>query len=595
MASLPSASHKKDDPTLASIACAPYKLGWAFLLAWVFCVFYLGTTGASTPDAAKDSTISQIVLKGLPVFSSVATLAAALALEKRFGSPSRHKAVVYGAPTIAALGTPLLHMQVASAETSCLAFCVAAVLTGAGSGVMWISWGEYYADIPQDEREIAAPASAAVAALLVLASSSMSGWVNMAFVASMPVISGACLLWAMRENGCLLFENRDANNREASACRPARNGMEHTRCARAAGGIASMGRTLPGIFIACIFVCLAGGFAEGANAVSTTATQSIMLGAFLFTAALTGAAIAGPRRISLSFFYRWMCPALVAGFGAVVLFPGSFGTCMALAASIAARFSFCLITQMFFANLAESGKVTATQAFGWGWIAVHLGDFLGVVVLVVLATPASQNLLAPDVVAVASIIALVVATMFVLDDTKSFRSDCPDNEADAADEFCTHDESEAEEPSGQPCACASQKRPSNAGGRQPGGCIADSDEKPADGGAGESENGTEGCADDAATESSAMLSAGEDAAKEDGASEALPSFEEAVFAIARNARLTPRETEVFGLLARGRSIPYIRDELVISRETAATHAKHIYAKLDVHSRQELIDLVAREA
>ena len=54
-----------------------------------------------------------------------------------------------------------------------------------------------------------------------------------------------------------------------------------------------------------------------------------------------------------------------------------------------------------------------------------------------------------------------------------------------------------------------------------------------------------------------------------------------------------RAAQVFGLLARGRSIPYIRDELVISRETAATHAKHIYAKLDVHSRQELIDLVAK--
>lgn len=57
--------------------------------------------------------------------------------------------------------------------------------------------------------------------------------------------------------------------------------------------------------------------------------------------------------------------------------------------------------------------------------------------------------------------------------------------------------------------------------------------------------------------------------------------------------LTPREAEVFALLAQGRSIPYIRDELIISRETAATHAKHIYAKLGVHSRQELIDLARR--
>ena len=61
--------------------------------------------------------------------------------------------------------------------------------------------------------------------------------------------------------------------------------------------------------------------------------------------------------------------------------------------------------------------------------------------------------------------------------------------------------------------------------------------------------------------------------------------------LARDGGLTPRETEVFDLLARGRSIPYVRDALVISKETAATHAKHVYAKLDVHTRQELIDLV----
>lgn len=72
-----------------------------------------------------------------------------------------------------------------------------------------------------------------------------------------------------------------------------------------------------------------------------------------------------------------------------------------------------------------------------------------------------------------------------------------------------------------------------------------------------------------------------------------PPFEETILSISKTFRLTPRETEVFSLLARGRSIPYIRDELVISRETAATHAKHIYAKLDVHNRQELIDLVAK--
>ncbi len=34
------------------------------------------------------------------------------------------------------------------------------------------------------------------------------------------------------------------------------------------------------------------------------------------------------------------------------------------------------------------------------------------------------------------------------------------------------------------------------------------------------------------------------------------------------------------------------DNLVISRNTAKTHIKHIYSKLGVHSHQELIDLAS---
>lgn len=55
--------------------------------------------------------------------------------------------------------------------------------------------------------------------------------------------------------------------------------------------------------------------------------------------------------------------------------------------------------------------------------------------------------------------------------------------------------------------------------------------------------------------------------------------------------LSARELEVLGYLARGRSQPYIRDKLVLSRNTVATHVKHVYTKLGVHSKQEVIDLV----
>ncbi|MEC4174921.1 LuxR C-terminal-related transcriptional regulator [Adlercreutzia sp. R7] len=61
--------------------------------------------------------------------------------------------------------------------------------------------------------------------------------------------------------------------------------------------------------------------------------------------------------------------------------------------------------------------------------------------------------------------------------------------------------------------------------------------------------------------------------------------------VAAEHGLSARETEIFLLLAQGRSRPYIRDSLYLSKNTVATHIRHIYEKLGIHSQQELIDLV----
>lgn len=93
----------------------------------------------------------------------------------------------------------------------------------------------------------------------------------------------------------------------------------------------------------------------------------------------------------------------------------------------------------------------------------------------------------------------------------------------------------------------------------------------------------------------AVLSdAGYAQAEEVGPSEEHQNFDEValvVNSIAAEKRLTPRETEIALLLARGRSLPFVQNELYISEGTAQTHARHIYKKLGIHSRQELIDLV----
>ncbi|MEF9876292.1 MAG: LuxR family transcriptional regulator, partial [Gordonibacter sp.] len=101
------------------------------------------------------------------------------------------------------------------------------------------------------------------------------------------------------------------------------------------------------------------------------------------------------------------------------LFGPVTGGYLAYVVSIAARFAFCVITQMFFSRYAASGRATAVQSFGLGWIFVHLGDFLGVVVVVLVQAELAASAIALDQVAAVSIAVLVVATMFVLN-RKSF-------------------------------------------------------------------------------------------------------------------------------------------------------------------------------
>lgn len=53
---------------------------------------------------------------------------------------------------------------------------------------------------------------------------------------------------------------------------------------------------------------------------------------------------------------------------------------------------------------------------------------------------------------------------------------------------------------------------------------------------------------------------------------------------------SPREIEVAELLMKGHTVSAIAGKLFISENTTRGHAKSIYKKLDIHSRQELVDL-----
>ena len=504
------------------------RLGWAFLLAWVFCVFYTNTVSGYT--GAKGASLAtgagwDLFFTGLPVSMSVVMLVLIVVLEKRLGSPTQHAALFWLAPLATAISTPLLFCELGDFGATVALFVLGAVLTGFGSGFMWVMWGEYYAKVTQEEVEFLAPTSAVLAAVLVLVVSSMQGWMALVVVTVFPLLSGLCLLlsWRDAQGRAATAEYRGAAEQRAfaEAHDSARAGLSRV--------LVSMGRAGFGILAACLFVCLEGSFWSG-SAQNTEASQVALVVSIAFMLVVGLSATAGPRRVSLSFLYRWMCPALVVGFAAFIIFGDGTGAYVAYVVAIAARFAFCLITQMFFARYAVQGAATPVQSYGLGWIFVHLGDLLGVVALVLVDAGIAAGAFSLDQVVAVSMALLVGATMFVLNDSTTFafaaRKDDAERQRDASPMTMTATAA-VTTPQGEPAATAAE----------------------------------------------------------------VDDLTARIQTLARDSGLTPRETEVFDLLARGRSIPYVRDALVISKETAATHAKHVYAKLDVHTRQELIDLV----
>ena len=58
-------------------------------------------------------------------------------------------------------------------------------------------------------------------------------------------------------------------------------------------------------------------------------------------------------------------------------------------------------------------------------------------------------------------------------------------------------------------------------------------------------------------------------------------------------QLTPRETEVLNLMARGKSNQEIGHDLFVSTGTVKAHIKSIFAKLNVFSRTEAIAVASK--
>lgn len=69
------------------------------------------------------------------------------------------------------------------------------------------------------------------------------------------------------------------------------------------------------------------------------------------------------------------------------------------------------------------------------------------------------------------------------------------------------------------------------------------------------------------------------------------SFRASAALVAQSSGLSKRETEILFMLIKGWSDQRIADELVLSYHTVRSHVRHIYVKVDVHNREELLNKI----
>ena len=474
------------------------RFGWGLLLAWLFCTYY---TGIATPSVDWVARMSLLpagltpLFEIVPLLSAMLTIVVLIALERRGVDIARSRVFLWVGAALCSAGTPLAFSMEVSAAVSLAGI----VFTGIGSSVLWMLWGSYYTRIASEDTEAYACVSAVTAAVLMLGISLLPGWMSLAAVTLLPIGSGLLLVLAQR----------DLERADGAAAEERIGGDSATDSKRSFGIPPSIWKSAAVLCVMYAFISLLGQMGVLPNVTSAGFRIAVIISG-VFIAIIGAVSVRGPRRFSVPFLLRWMVPLLVVGFAAIVIFGDEQGARIASNVSGAGRLGFCLVAQIYFSRFADEGFATAIQAYGIGWLSVHVGDFIG------LTCGFASSFLVSYGAGLAQLagVAIVLASFMVL---IPFGAD----------------------------GVFQVDRP-----------------------------------------------AGADVASEElGDATKVESYEDRVAAFAAESGLTKRETEVFSLLMQGRSVPYIRDKLVVSRDTVATHVKHIYTKTGVHSRQELLDLV----
>lgn len=532
-------------------------VGFGFYYAWIWVSY--NSNVLVFPSAASDLPPDTISLTYL-----VSTLALGVALvllslvrpltRRLVGSNLLliAVAVVVGAATVGTYASSSL-----GADAN-LYLIVSAALTGAGTSVIVLRFGVVYSKAPAREAAMYTAASFVFAAMIYFMAVGLPDPVGMVFTALLPVLAVVSTL-----------TNPEWSD-EGEGGRP--EGPVPLR--------RFFVRLLVAVAVFSVVVGVSRGFSVPHSSISSLNADGALI--IFSTAVVAGVlfVVVGllRRQFDVSRLYYPIIIAVAAG---ILVTPLLGGTGFGSQFITVAYNCFVLVIWCLLAYVAYSSRLSPILVFGLGRGASALGTTFGWLAGLEIVRSQGDGSLSLEVISVVMVFALLVVSMLVLNDRligdalrpeERIRGDAaevPAQGAGSAGEAAFADRRGAED----------RRSAADGEGAWDGGT----------GRSGASEMGEVGEMGGAG----ASLADGSPGGAAAGERRSGP-YRMRCDAVAEHYGLSPRERDVFDLLVRGRSIDYIAQNLTISFNTAKSHIRHIYVKADVHSRQELIDLIDRE-
>lgn len=533
-------------------------VGFGFYYAWIWVSY--NSNVLVFPSAASDLPPDTISLTYL-----VSTLALGVALvllslvrpltRRLVGSNLLliAVAVVVGAATVGTYASSSL-----GADAN-LYLIVSAALTGAGTSVIVLRFGVVYSKAPAREAAMYTAASFVFAAMIYFMAVGLPDPVGMVFTALLPVLAVISTL-----------TNPEWSD-EGEGGRP--EGPVPLR--------RFFVRLLVAVAVFSVVVGVSRGFSVPHSSISSLNADGALI--IFSTAVVAGVlfVVVGllRRQFDVSRLYYPIIIAVAAG---ILVTPLLGGTGFGSQFITVAYNCFVLVIWCLLAYVAYSSRLSPILVFGLGRGASALGTTFGWLAGLEIVRSQGDGSLSLEVVSVAMVFALLVVSMLVLNDRLIGDALRPEERL----------RGDAAEIPAQGAGSAGETALVDRRGAEDRGSAVVDGEGAWDGGVGRGGAGEMG-------EVGEMGGAGASLADGSPGDAAMGERRPGPYrmrcdAVAERYGLSPRERDVFDLLVRGRSIDYIAQNLTISFNTAKSHIRHIYVKADVHSRQELIDLIDRE-